>query len=67
MLLLADRLWRISSDGKSHQALTPAPDDGVYRPVHWVQSAPRITHGPNASTLIEIDRPWGVTEIWSTR
>ena len=67
VLLLADRLWRISSDGKSHQALTPAPDDGVYRPVHWVQSAPRITHGPNASTLIEIDRPWGVTEIWSTR
>ena len=67
VLLLADRLWRISSDGKSHQALTPAPDDGVYRPVHWVQSAPRITHAPNASTLIEIDRPWGVTEIWCTR
>ncbi|MDE0960395.1 MAG: hypothetical protein OSB09_06410 [Planctomycetota bacterium] len=66
VLLLADRLWLISRDGKSHRALTPAPQDGVYRPVHWVQSCPKIWPGANASTRIELDRPWGVTEIWST-
>ncbi|MEC9477362.1 MAG: hypothetical protein VX764_10010 [Planctomycetota bacterium] len=59
VLLLADRLWLIDETGTSHFALTDAPADGHYRPVHWIQPAPRVT-----GNRVRIARPWGVVETW---
>jgi hypothetical protein len=59
VLLLADRLWRLDVSGSSHLALTDAPADGNYRPVHWIQPPPRV-----AGNHVRIARPWGVIETW---
>jgi len=59
VLLLADRLWRLDVSGASHLALTDAPADGNYRPVHWIQPPPRV-----AGNHVRIARPWGVVETW---
>ncbi|MEE2856747.1 MAG: hypothetical protein VX949_05050 [Planctomycetota bacterium] len=59
VLLLADRLWHLDEDGVSHRALTDAPGEGVYRPVHWVQPPPQLE-----GDQVSIARPWGVIETW---
>ncbi|MGE4613234.1 MAG: hypothetical protein AAEJ46_02710, partial [Planctomycetota bacterium] len=59
VLLLADRLWHLDESGVAHRALTDAPADGNYRPVHWIQPPPRV-----AGNHVRIARPWGVIETW---
>ncbi len=66
IVLLADRLWCLKSSPSQHLALTPPPVEGVYRPVHWVQTAARVHGQPDGSARIQLDRPWGVTEFWRT-
>ena len=60
VLLVADRLWLLDENGTDHRALTDAPEDGNYRPVHWVQPPPRVE-----GNRVTIARPWGVVETWS--
>lgn len=59
VLLLADRLWLLDETGTDHRALTEAPAEGNYRPVHWVQPPPRVE-----GNRVRIARPWGVVETW---
>ena len=61
VLLLADRLWHLDEDGVSHRALTDAPTEGVYRPVHWVQPPPQLD-----GNQVSLARPWGVIETWGS-
>ena len=59
VLLVADRVWKIDGKRDAHRALTPPPQTGNYRPVHWIQPVPRLT-----GNRLTIERPWGVTETW---
>jgi hypothetical protein len=61
VLLLADRLWQLDETGTAHRALTDAPSEGNFRPVHWVQPPPRVE-----GNRVKIARPWGVIETWRT-
>ncbi len=59
VILVADRVWKIDGKRDAHRALTPPPQTGNYRPVHWIQPVPRLT-----GNRLTIERPWGVTETW---